>query len=88
MWRAPEWISQRPLGSDIPSSVGWFPFVTWLQTTGDLMEGFSTPAGHGHNYNGDWARAVTAVATPAGWTTADTAHLDRAMLALHGLGAN
>ena len=88
LWRAPEWISQRPLGSDIPSSVGWFPFVTWLQTTGDLMEGFSTPAGHGHNYNGDWARAVTAVATPAGWTTADTAHLDRAMLALHGLGAN
>ncbi len=88
LYRPPAWITDRPLGSDIPSQVGWFPIVTWLQTTGDLMEGFSTPAGHGHNYNGDWAQAVTSVATPAGWTTADTARLSAALLALHGLGAN
>ena len=88
LWRAPEWISQHPRGSDIPQAAGWFPIVTWLQTTGDLMEGFSTPAGHGHNYNGDWAQAVTSVATPVGWTTADTRHLAAALLALHGLGAN
>jgi len=88
LWRAPEWLRQRPRGSDIPSAVSWFPIVTWLQTTGDLMEGFSTPAGHGHNYNDAWAQAVTSVATPAGWTAADTQRLAQAMVALHGLGAN
>ena len=84
----PAWISEHPHGSDIPSSVSWFPIVTFLQTTGDLMEGFSTPAGHGHNYNDAWAQAVNSVATPAGWTAADTARLSAAMVALHGLGAN
>jgi len=88
LWRAPEWIRRHPRGSDIPSAASWFPIVTWLQTTGDLMEGFSTPAGHGHNYNDAWAQAVTSVAAPAGWTTADTERLARAMVALHGLGAN
>ena len=88
LWRAPEWISQKPTGADIPSTVSWFPIVTWLQTTGDLMEGFSTPAGHGHNYNDAWAQAVTSVATPVGWTPSDTARLATAMVALHGLGAN
>ena len=87
-WRAPEWVSHHPRGSDIPASASWFPVVTWLQTTGDLMEGFSTPADHGHNYNGDWAQAVTSVATPVGWTPADTARPGAALVALHGLGAN
>jgi uncharacterized membrane protein len=88
LWRPPAWLTGHPRGSDIPTSAEWFPIVTWLQTTGDLMEGFSTPAGHGHNYNGDWAEAVASVASPPGWTPADTAHLATAMLALHGLGAN
>jgi len=88
LYAPPEWITGRPRGSDIPSTVQWFPIVTFLQTTGDLMEGFSTPAGHGHNYNNAWAQAVNSVATPPGWREADTARLATAMLALHGLGAN
>ena len=55
IYAPPQWITGRPRGSDIPAAVQWFPFVTFLQTTGDLMEGFSTPAGHGHNYNDAWA---------------------------------
>ena len=55
IYAPPQWITGRPRGSDIPTAVQWFPFVTFLQTTGDLMEGFSTPAGHGHNYNDAWA---------------------------------
>ncbi len=88
LYAPPTWITQHPRGSDIPGSVGWFPIVTFLQTTGDLMEGFSTPAGHGHNYNDAWAEAVTSVATPPNWTPADTEKLRLAMLGLHGLGAN
>jgi uncharacterized membrane protein len=88
IYSPPAWITEHPHGSDIPSNVSWFPIVTWLQTTGDLMEGFSTPAGHGHNYNNAWAQAVTSVATPPGWTSADTDRLAAAMISLHGLGAN
>jgi len=88
LYAPPAWITGHPRGGDIPGAVQWFPIVTFLQTTGDLMEGFSTPSGHGHNYNGAWAEAVTSVATPPGWTATDTARLSAAMLELHGLGAN
>jgi uncharacterized membrane protein len=64
--------------------------VTWLQTTGDLIQGFSASAGHwhGHNYDNAWAQALTSVATPAGWTSADTARLSVELIALHGLVGN
>ena len=88
IWAPPEWLSQHPRGADVPSSAEWFPIVTWLQTTGDLIQGFSAPAGHGHNYNNDWAQALTSVATPARWTPTDTARLSIEMVNLHGLGGN
>jgi uncharacterized membrane protein len=84
----PAWLTAQPRGPDIPNSAGWFPFVTWLQTTGDLIEGFSAPAGHGHNYNDAWAQALTSVAAPPGWTPTDTTRLAQAMVDLHGLEGN
>lgn len=84
----PAWLTAQPRGPDIPATAGWFPFVTWLQTSGDLIEGFSAPAGHGHNYNDAWAQALTSVAAPPGWSLADTTRLAVAMVELHGLEGN
>ena len=76
LWRRPAW-TRPPMGTDVPSQAGWFPIVTWLQTTGDLIEGFSTPPGHGHNYNDAFAAGFASLVAPPGWTKADTARLDR-----------
>lgn len=75
LWSPPAWM-QQPTGDDVPKEPSWFPVVTLLQATFDLMNGFSASPGHGHNYNPDFAYAwVTAVA-PEGWaTTGDTERL-------------
>jgi uncharacterized membrane protein len=88
LWAPPEWLTDSPRGPDVPASTRWFPFVTWTQVTGDLIQGFSAPAGHGHNYNEAWPAAWTSVAAPAGWTTDDTARLTVAMAERHGTGGN
>jgi len=88
-WRPPAWVTDRPHGPDLPQRpVGWFPFVTWICTSADLIQGFGAPAGHGHNYNDAWAQALAGVAAPPGWTDAKTVQLQEAMLELHGLGGN
>jgi uncharacterized membrane protein len=88
LWAEPAWVSATPRGSDLPSGIGWFPIVTFVQTTGDLIQGFSAAAGHGHNYNNAWAQALATIVPPSGWTAADTSRLAAEMVALHGLGAN
>ena len=88
-WRPPAWVTDRPHGPDVPQRpVGWFPFVTWICTSADLIQGFGAPAGHGHNYNDAWAHALAGVSAPPGWTDARTEALQQAMLELHGLGGN
>jgi uncharacterized membrane protein len=88
-WRPPAWVTDRPHGPDVPQRpVGWFPFVTWICTSADLIQGFGSPAGHGHNYNDAWAHALAGVSAPPGWTDARTEALQQAMLELHGLGGN
>ncbi len=74
-WAPPAW-TRDPRGPDIPSQLGWFPFVTWTQVSADLIEGFNTPPGHGHNFNNAFAAGFAAQVAPAGWTAADTARLD------------
>ncbi len=71
MWSRPLWL-QGPRGYDVPERAHWFPFVTWAQTSTDLIAGFAAAAGHGHNYDDAWPQAWAAVAAPDGWTTADT----------------
>lgn len=78
LWREPAWL-QGERGYDVPDRARWFPFVTWLQTTFDLIEGFSAPAGYGHNYDDGWVQAWAAIAPPAGWTAADTEALAEAL---------
>ncbi|MFA5882351.1 MAG: alpha/beta-hydrolase family protein [Acidimicrobiia bacterium] len=71
MYEKPLWL-QGPRGYDVPKRAHWFPFVTWAQTSTDLIAGFAAPPGHGHNYNDAWPEAWAAVAAPDGWTTAQT----------------
>jgi len=70
-YEKPLWL-QGPRGYDVPKRAHWFPFVTWAQTSTDLIAGFAAPSGHGHNYDNAWPEAWAAVATPDGWTTAQT----------------
>ena len=62
-------------GYDVPTGTLWFPGVTMVQEVFDLMAGFSTPPGHGHNYNASIVEGTAAVAAPDGWTAADSARL-------------
>jgi uncharacterized membrane protein len=79
-YERPAWLQGRR-GPDVPTRAHWFPIVTWGQTSADLIAGFSTPPGHGHNYDGAWPEAWAAVAAPDGWTRADTVALSERMAA-------
>lgn len=74
LWSKPTWMKGRR-GYDVPTGTFWFPGVTLVQEVFDLMAGFSTPPGHGHNYNASIVYGVAAVAAPPGWTQADSARL-------------
>ncbi|HEU4840121.1 MAG TPA: alpha/beta-hydrolase family protein, partial [Ilumatobacteraceae bacterium] len=50
LWRPPGW-TEHPVGRGVPGRVRWFPVVTWVQETADLMAGFSAKTGYGHDYN-------------------------------------
>jgi uncharacterized membrane protein len=76
LWSRPLWL-QGPRGYDVPGRAHWFPFVTWAQTSTDLIAGFAAAAGHGHNYDDAWPEAWAAVAAPDGWTPADTRAIAR-----------
>ncbi|OEV30760.1 hypothetical protein AN219_08990 [Streptomyces nanshensis] len=66
----PRWLSP-PLGPDITEEVGWFPFVTFWQTTVDLAVSYDVDAPHGHRYGTGSVEAWIAVAPPDGWAAAD-----------------
>lgn len=69
LWSRPAWMTQ-PTGDDVPQEPSWFPVVTFLQVTFDLMNGFSASPGHGHNYNPDFAYAWAALVAPPDWVAA------------------
>ena len=75
IWRPPGWITD-PSGLGIPDQVTWFPVVTWIQETADLMSGFSAAPGFGHDYCNAMTSAWAAVVPPVGWTAEDAARLD------------
>ncbi|MFZ4586076.1 MAG: alpha/beta-hydrolase family protein, partial [Acidimicrobiia bacterium] len=76
IWSSPPWVD-HPTGPDVPSTVRWTPIVTWIQTIGDLINGFSTDPGHGHNYTDAYAQGWAAVVPPPNWTAADSARLNQ-----------
>lgn len=59
-WREPDWMRERA-GSDVNSSLRWWPLVTWFQITTDMLTSLDTPAGHGHIYEDELVPAWAAV---------------------------
>jgi uncharacterized membrane protein len=86
-WWPPEWIT-GPHGPDTMSQMIWFPFVTWLQTSADLIAGFSASVGHGHNYSDAFAGGFASVAAPPGWTSADTNKLAELLTLINAIGSD
>jgi uncharacterized membrane protein len=74
----PRWLSD-PLGPDITKEVGWFPFVTFWQTTVDLAVSYDVEAPHGHRYGTGSVEAWRAVAPPEGWSATDFRRLKHHM---------
>ena len=74
----PRWLSP-PLGPDITGEVGWFPFVTFWQTTVDLAVSYDVDAPHGHRYGTGSVEAWRAVAPPEGWSKGDFRRLKHHM---------
>lgn len=76
IWQRPAW-TRPPTGYDVPDRIFWFPAVTFVQEVADLVAGFSTPPGFGHDYTTDYVAGWAAVAPPAGWSDADSTRLQQ-----------
>lgn len=74
LWSSPDWVD-HPVGYDVPPGVRWWPFVTFVQEVGDLIQGFSAPVGYGHDYTNIFVPGWAAVAPADGWTDADSQRL-------------
>lgn len=74
--RRPDWLAE-PRGPDVLGDVRWYPFVTFWQVVADMTHAHRVPEGHGHLYGSLVVDAWAAIASPPGWTSADTARLKR-----------
>jgi uncharacterized membrane protein len=70
----PDWLKERR-GGDVLPAIRWYPFVTFLQVTADLVGAYAAPATYGHRYGQSVVAAWAAIAPPAGWTTQRTRQL-------------
>lgn len=70
----PDWLKEPP-GPGRSPEMRWYPIITFLQVTVDQFMGVSVPDGQGHNYGGSMPAIWADVATPPGWTDADTERL-------------
>ena len=76
LWSRPDWLAE-PRGPDVSTKSIWFPWVSFWQVTVDQFHGTGVPNGHGHNYGNMMVSAWAQLGTPAGWTDADTARLQK-----------
>ncbi|GLW28620.1 alpha/beta hydrolase [Actinoplanes regularis] len=74
LWKRPAWL-RGERGPDVTPSMHWFPWVTFWQTTCDLVFANTTPTGHGHVYKTTTVDGWATIAPPPGWTAADTVRL-------------
>lgn len=74
IWRRPDWLTE-PRGEGVLPSVRWYPGVTFVQVTVDMIRGIQVPPGHGHNYALLMADGWAAVASPPDWSPSDTQRL-------------
>jgi len=72
--RRPDWLRERA-GRDVTAGMRWYPGVTFVQTTADLMVANDAPPGHGHRYGTAPVDAWAAIAAPSGWTEEHSARL-------------
>lgn len=49
VWRRPDWL-RGPRAPDVSADLTWFPVVTFLQLSFDMMTATTAPRGHGHVY--------------------------------------
>jgi uncharacterized membrane protein len=78
LWQRPQWL-RGERGPDVSPDMHWYPGITFWQTTVDLLFANKAPTGHGHVYKSGTVDGWAAVASPPGWTVADTVRL-RALL--------
>jgi uncharacterized membrane protein len=70
----PDWLAE-PRGYDVSPTMRWYPVLTFLQVTADLVLAQRTRTSHGHYFHGATVAAWAAILTPPGWTAARTAEL-------------
>ena len=70
----PDWLREER-GVDVDPGVRWFPFVTFWQTTFDMVFSTDVPQGYGHNYGEDSVELWAEILQPEGWTDSDTERL-------------
>jgi uncharacterized membrane protein len=70
----PDWLEEEP-GRDVSTHVRWIPVVTMLQLAADQLVANDVPAGQGHQFGQEPARAWAEILPPPGWTDEDTERL-------------
>jgi uncharacterized membrane protein len=75
LFARPDWLAE-PRGYDVSPTMRWYPILTFLQVTADLVLAQRTRTSHGHYFHGATVAAWAAILTPPGWTKARTAELN------------
>jgi uncharacterized membrane protein len=77
--RRPDWL-QEPRGDDVLADVHWFPVVTFVQLTVDLLNGYALDIdGYGHRYGGVIVDAWLAISLPDGWDDTERDEIEAAL---------
>ncbi len=76
----PDWLEEPP-GRDVSTHLHWIPVVTMLQLAADQLVANDVPAGQGHQFGQEPARAWAEILPPPGWTDEDTERLVAAVRA-------
>jgi uncharacterized membrane protein len=76
----PDWLAE-PRGYDVSPTMRWYPVLTFLQVTADLVLAQRTRTNHGHYFHGATVAAWAAILTPPQWTQARTAELTELLAA-------
>nr|MDQ2705874.1 alpha/beta-hydrolase family protein [Pseudomonadota bacterium] len=81
LYQEPDWM-KAPRGPDVSEQVRWYPLVTMLQLTVDMMIATTSPMGFGHVFAPQhYIDAWMAVTEPEGITPEDVARLKALFLA-------
>jgi uncharacterized membrane protein len=74
LFERPDWLAEGR-GYDVSPTMRWYPILTFLQVTADLVLAQRTRTSHGHYFHGATVAAWAAILEPPGWTQARAAEL-------------